>query len=511
MKTYFIGGAAIILLLLSCNKRVELGNTLVNEGRDETAEVSLSVDFSDFDRFNLRTYPTDVAEERKHRITFDGLRIVFYSVDQVDHTQPDKVVYAFDKNISATRGLLSGADLDAVKESTEAGFAFSIRGNERIKVGDYIVYVFATLNTELKAATAIGQPFSMLRQPMNYIDGEDFVKNNLVNNHYISEPITISKELFSDNAVNRIYTLPPARLSAINAVVSIQWTPRVQNTEMEIIGDKLQFYPDVQNKKYLLFPEYDESLENTFRLKYPIDANYTGFATKSIDELSDDFFFRSKMSESGRHNSSLSQEVVSNYRAIPENTLAGSESRSNTVTRLIIRVRMIPKSLKERLTPEQLADANLSWVNYLGTYHEAKAFVNLYNQAKAKEVKSEKDQQLIEIADRFLENGKLPSASLEKGYEDSEVQYYHGSYSYYALPITHFTLDQIGGTVNSGGYFGVVRNHHYKIEVKSFAGLGKTSFTYLPNDLDLLSERMADQDQVITDMDVVTNIVEVLY
>lgn len=499
------------MLLLGCSNRVDLGHSLADNPK-ESVEVSFRADFSDFNQPNLRTYPTDATEQRKHRTTFNGLRVVFYSVDQVDPTQPDKVVYSFDKDISATKGQFSGADLGGIEESNTDRLAFKIKGSERIKVGNYIVYVFATLNKELKAATAIGQPFSMLQKPMSYVEGEDFIKNNLENNHYISEPITISKELFSDNSVNRIYTLPSAKLSAVNAVVSVSWSPTVQNAEMEILGDKLQFYPDVQNQKYLLFPKYDEHLRNTLNLQYPIDANYTGFAIKSVEELSGEFFFRTKVSSLARNISSLSPDVVSNYRALPENTLASSESKSNAVTRLIIRVRMIPKSLKAKLTPDQLADSNLSWVNYLGTYYEASDFVTLYNTAKGKAVKSSKDQQLIDVGNRFLNNGSLPPFTLESGgYEDNDVQYYHGSYCYFAHSITHFTMEQLGGTLSNGGYFGVVRNHHYKVDIKSFAGLGRASYIYLPYDLDLLSERIIDQDQVITDMDVVTNIVDVLY
>lgn len=509
MKARAIEFVTLIFLLMGCNNRVDLGYSPSNNESKETVEVSFSANFGDFDQ--LRTYPTGELEERKHRTTFKGLRVVFYSVDKIDPTQPDKVVYSFDKDLSATRGEFSGTDFGSVDLANAEGMGFKVKGSERISVDDYIVYVFATVSQDLKAATEVGQPFSALQKPMNFVDGEDIINNNLLYNHYVSEPITISKELFSDNAVHRIYSLPVAKMSAVNAMVSVTWMPTVQNTEMEIIDDKLQFYPDVQNKKYLLFPEYDENLQNTSKLLYPIDANYTGFATKSIEELSTDFFFRAKLSASDRHNSHLTDKV-SNYRSLPENTLASGESKSNVVTRLVIRVRMIPKSLKEKLSAEQLADANLSWVNYLGTYYEASEFLALYNEAKAKSVKDSNDQKLIDIAERFIKDGNLPNIKSELGgYEDNEVRYYHSSFSYFTLPITHFTMEQLGGTIENGGYFGVVRNHHYKIDIKSFAGLGRTSYTYLSNDMDLLSERMVEQGQVMTDMEVVTNIIEVLY
>lgn len=511
MKTRLIGGVVLLFVLLGCSNRVDLSYKSAGKEVSDLVEVSFSANFSDFHYSGLRTYPSDANEERKHRTSFNGIRIVFYSVNQANPEEPDKVVYAFDKDISAEKGLFSGADLGGVDEPVESGIGFKIKGNERIKEGDYIVYVFATLNSELKAVTAIGQSFSLLQKPLNYIDEEDIVDNRMVCNHYISEPIAISKDFFADHAVGRIYTLPQAKLSAINAVASVTWAPVVKNSEMEIIGDMLQFYPDVQNRKYLLFPEADQNLSETFSLTYPIDANYTGFASKSLEELSSDFIYRTNLSKLARHVSHLSPDRVSAYRAIPENTLASSESKSNTVTRLIIRVRMMPKSLKSTLTAEQLADINLGWVNYLGTPYEATAFVEMYSKAKVKTTKSSEDERLIEIADRFLVSGKLPVAKSENGYEDSDVQYYHESYSYYALPITHFSLEQLGGTINNGGYFGVVRNHHYKIDIKSFAGIGKTSYKYLPYDLDLLSEQQVDQDQIVTDMDVVNTVIDVLY
>ncbi|MBR8728721.1 hypothetical protein IX332_000024 [Porphyromonas levii] len=513
MKTHLLCAIALLFLLLGCNKRVELGGTPDPTDGRGTVEVSFGGSMNSFSQKGTRAYPTDAQAERKLRVSFSGLRIVFYSVNVTDPKQPDKVVYAFDKDISADKGEFSGGDLDISTTTTDDGLAFKVRGSERIKADNYIVYVFATVNSELKAATAVGQPFSELKKPMNYLDEEDIHKNYLQKSHYVSEPITVTKELFGDNAVAKVYTLPTAKLSAINALASVAWTPKVNDPAMEILDENLQFYPDVQSRKYLLFPEYDKHIEETLKLKYPIDANYTGFASKGIDELASEFIYRTKLTTTTiKNNYTTDPEVPNVYRTIPENTLASSESRSNTVTRLIIRVRMIPKTIKEKLTPDQLKDKGLSWVNYHGTYYEAKAFLALYKKAMANRSQSEEDKRLIEAANRFLVNGNLPSADVEEGgYEGNDVQYFHRCYTYYALPITHFTPAQLNGNINNGGYFGVVRNYHYKFEIKSMAGLGKASYTAFPYDTDLLGEHATKQDQILSDMGVITNIVDELY
>lgn len=497
------------ILLGSCKSRVDLGYYPENSG-SETAEVSFNALIGGFFQAALKSYPSDAGEKMKHRIYFDGIRIVFYTTDKDDPTQPDKVAYVFDKDIKAIAGSFSGTDyLPSLIESNE-GINFRVKGSEKIVVGDYLVYYFTSCNDQLKNATSVGKPFSEITGTLNYDPEKDFNKGQLKNNiYYNSEPIKVIKSLFdSKSSIHKTYQLPTAKLTAINAALSVKWKKEVKDQRYEIEGDKILVIPDVQNLKYLLFPKADEHLQSKFQIYYPIDPNYGGFANKSVDELKSEFLYyyygSGYLGKWSNHDSS----DLSPYLLIPENTVASSETSAKVITRVILLVRIIPKSLKEQLAQKEAGGTKHGWVNYNRKQYIDNDFENIYQSLRKKSTLTDEEKEFIAVGSRIMQSGK--NALIPDGYEDNDIQYYNRSYCYYAFPITHSSLDAVGGTTDNGGYFGVVRNHHYEYAINSFSSIGKASTKYLSYDLDYLSDRFISSNCEIGDMKEVINEIDEL-
>lgn len=509
MKKYLLF-FIIATILYSCQSRVELsGADGTDEAdTDEYIDVNFVGDFGDFATRSTRNYPTEEIQKRLHRIKFNGLRIVLYSVDETNSEKPGKVAYVFDKDVVSDDGNFSGQDFDELKTS-DGTLGFNIRGSDKIKKGDYFIFVFTSPNTSIKAATEVGQPYLSLRKPFKF-DNSDFRSNLLKNNiYYNSEPIKITGKTLDDVDVsyNKVVNIRIPNLSPVSALLSVDWQNKVNDSRYELLGDFIYYYPDVQNKSFLLFPEMDEGLQTKYNLNYPVDGNYTGFASKGIEELSSVFQYRSQLSDEIR--SKVSKDAngpLTRYRLVPENTMAPTESNGKVITRVILKVRMIPVTLKEAFASEP-TDKKWGWVNYQGVTYTESAFLEKYNAAVAVSVedRKEEDTSLINAADNFIKNGAYTN-----GYEDDQIQYYRESYVYYSFPITHFKMDQIDD-IMSGGYYGVVRNHHYHFNINSFATIGRADYRYLGYDVDYINDGHFNTSFEITDMTEINTDIDILY
>ncbi len=489
------------LALLGCHPRQELGGgKMINDNADLTFAGRVDV----FNDMSTRSYPTDPAEIKAHRITFKGLRVVLYSVSPSNKELPQEVAYAFDFDINADKGTFNGKDYEIINN----GDAFSFKTNKSIKVApnDYIIYFFTTPGVSLKEATKVGQPFSALKEPMAY-GKEDFQYDKLLGNHYYSAtPTKISKSLFSDNTPGKTYEIPISNLTALNAMLSVKWQPVIKDSDYELLKDLLIFYPDVQNKKYLLFPENDTELETALGLKYPKDANYSGFSGKSLTELSSDFLYTSDVEMPYFTSSSNSTDKINVYRMIPENTMSGNEKGIAVITRVIMYISIIPKALKEHLSAQKLSSTCLSWVSWNGSYYEGSEFLSKYNALKSKSNRTNEEEKLITEGNKIIKDGEL----IKEGYEDDNIKYYHCGNSYYAIPITHYTKDALGEKSSNTGYYGVVRNHHYQLDIRSFATIGRANYKYLPITGEYVDNVKLTPGININDMKDIVNVIDVL-
>lgn len=335
----------------------------------------------------------------------------------------------------------------------------------------------------------------------------DFKDNQLLQNHYISSaPTKVSKDLFSINALNKTYTITATPLTALNAMLSVKWQAKVKDSRYELLSEELLFYPDVQNLKYTIFPKYSEVLQQSKNLKYPMDANYSGLSGKKTSELTSEFLYRSQVQLPSFSSYTPALSQVNSYRPLPENTMSGEERGVNVITRTVIVVTMMPKALKGRLTSDDVANKNYSWILWNRQALTAKAFLNKYTAAKAKSNKTSEDQRIITDGNKIIKNGEL----VKKGYEDEQIKYFYQGQCYYAVPITHFTPEQLGGTLEQGGYYGVVRNHHYQLDIRSVGSVGKASYDALPIDTEYSQNAHLSSIITIQDMDEIINIIETL-
>lgn len=495
------------LMLVHCADRVNLNHEI--DLSDKEVDVSFS---AGFDGFGTRAYPTELSKIRKHRVNFDNLRIVFYHIDPLSD-KPTKVAYAFDKLIRAEKGVFSGKDLTYQNNDSEEDFlGFEVRGADKIAVGDYEVYIFASPNSAIKLATEVGKSFSELSESMSY-DDSDFPSYYLKNNLYFTpEPINVTSQMLNKVSYGEVYRMPTAKLSALNALVSVEWNAKVKDPEYEILSDRIFFYIDVQNKRFDLFPQEDKSLQDAgLDLYYPIDSNYTGLKQKSMNELNKDFLYLDYLNGSSNialHTASHSSDREDVYRAVPENTLAASDAYGHLVTRVIFKVNMIPVSLKEHWSDSEKSSYNVTWVSYDSEPYIYSDFVKLYNDVLEKgTAQTDKERAMIKEASNFV-NLSEPSALPTVGYNGDLVKLYVKGEAYFAIPITHFSMTQLHDNTELPGHYGVVRNHHYVLKVNSFRTVGKPTAASLTRDIDYRDlNKSASSSVHVTDMtEIITSI-----
>lgn len=439
-----------------------------------------------------RVYPQTKEQKIRHRLTFSGLRLVLYSLDKTTK-EPSKVMYVFDKDVSASQGRLSGKDYRGNTISHE-GLALTLSGEHVIKVGDYALHAFATPSKELREATEIGKNYSELLKTFRLDDL--FTHYALPYGLYASrEPVIITEQEMEKNVGERMEISTP-ELHPLTALLSATWVPNLEQLKGFVIDKRVvQLKADVMNKKYLLFPKEQSELK-ALGLYFPEDANYNGFQGKSKTELEDEFLYMPEEkkwnAEVIRHRSrslEVSDEEFDSYMVIPENTMSANEVNGQTVTRLIVRAYILPKHMENQL-PKTISGSYPSWVLYEGKGYSVKEFGDMYKAAKEKGRKAnEKEQNIAEAGDELhkfaggTSNAKTMKYPSE-GYDGVRIKYYHNARNYYAIPITHFTAEELGENSKIPGRYGVVRGTHYHLNIQSFGSLGCPTFNSLNRDID---------------------------
>ena len=110
MKRPFRKGLLILVLsctLMSCNERVLLDETVPSE---DTRDISIKTNFAS-QTPRLRSEISERAQyiaKDVRRISFNGIRTVFYSIDESE--TPQKVLYTFDKEINCDKGMIKSGE-----------------------------------------------------------------------------------------------------------------------------------------------------------------------------------------------------------------------------------------------------------------------------------------------------------------------------------------------------------------------------------------------------------------
>lgn len=502
---------ALLFMLSSCNKRVSLDSpSEVETPSENMTNVTISASFKEP---ITRVYPSTPEGILKARVSFENVRVVFYEIDA--DNKPTKVAYSFDFDIKAQKGQFSGMDYSTDQQSA---LSFKIKTPMRISCNNYHAYIIAGVTDGLRKATSEGSEFSKLSAPFAYEEPTFIQKGFLLNSIFInSKPIVITKEELESSIQSQTYQVKDSSLAPINAFVSVEWEPVIHDSKLVISKSSLYFVSDVTNRKFTLFPEYDQGVKDELNENYPIDMNYSGFGKKTLEELNEEFIFMPFHNSQGSEFITAyksSKDVKENtFMVLPENTMDLNDYFGNVVTRIIVAAFIYPSDMD--LTGVDINDIAWekrrslpSWILYNGKGYSEKEFDNLYAKCEAASTKTAEQTNLIK-AYTELKGGKKEYPI--DGYESESIKYFKHGVNYYSIPIQHFTSEQLKGK-NIAGQFGVVRNTHYVIRIKSFQSTGATTIKSLKrpdNFKDMLTARSGSVS--FDEAKVIEKVIDTLY
>ena len=500
MKRPFRKGLLILVLsctLMSCNERVLLDETVPSE---DTRDISIKTNFAS-QTPRLRSEISERAQyiaKDVRRISFNGIRTVFYSIDESE--TPQKVLYTFDKEINCDKGMIKSGEATSYK--TADGILGLTLKNIKIPAGDYKILIICNPTEEFKERTEVGQPFSALHA--------DFVKqpfdanSRLLMRFYTNaeQLIKITKENFDQVKANTPLEIT-AELKPNFAYASIFWDNIKIPANHRVSTQQAIFLRDVSNKKFKLFPEYqDIDLENGQKVRYPIDANFSGYGIKSWEGLKTEFDYLKDYAGRGIFQKIVTQNVEEKFQGfiLPENTVDGADLQAKCVTRLIVGITYSPDPAiplgEDRLTVR-------------GKHYSKAAFEALIKEIKQKKNKdqSSEDKELLNIYTTLKPHfDRVPGDNIF-GYTSDNVQFYKKGVAYYSIPIRHFKDNEIGAKRKTGRY-GVVRNTLYMIHITSLSTMGYGDPLSIPYDVAYDTEDATDSSLSIATPNIVEYSVE---
>lgn len=435
-----------LFLFLSCSKKYQESDFLPNPTPD-TEDVPLVLTGKIADRgLILRSnndrkvppgfvYPNKLTQEQiledKSYLTFNGIRVVLYSV--TTNGDPEQVKYAFDLDVSAKAGVFSGNDL---QETTSTPESFSIKTPPIKRGQDYKVLVIANPNTTQKERTAIGKTFKELEAPisLNHQDGDSIYYKDY--SFFNTNLVPIKKETLKNGSAQVDVSLVPD-----HAWVVIQWEDKnTINPNFSFSTTDIAIYQDLMPTKTVMFPKQAEIQLTSGKGALPITPQ------QELRKLYGPEVLKSmKVFAGGKKGKRTYLFRLPEY--VPTNPINGS-----TIPRVICRIDVRPDNTFKWME---------SWVYFKNKVYKVDAIKALAKDPKT----SEADKKII--ARIITPNGDIVE-SAKKGYQDDDIRYYFESLSWYAVPIQHFSAVDLGGNYPYGRY-GVVRNTLYIMNIKSFA------------------------------------------
>ncbi len=484
--------ASLAVMALACNPRQEIND--LDPATSGKGSITFDLNLSSYNhpRAILRA-DEEILRDKAKLNTINGLRVVLYKDN--DQGEPGKVAYAFDKDINVFRGVRKGSDL--LNPDDTAG-VFSVTGIDGIEPANYTLYFFATPSKALIQATQPGNDFGEIKRPLMIDFTDKFITGNDIGYHRvlyssasnIDSPIKVSeKELFKSVASNPI-KLGGITLRALDgiAIAKLDIDQAKQAASGVIIGGwQHYFYPDVLNKSVILFPELDKDEEKN--LSIPKDDNYDGMEGWSESKLAEAFQYNPINSDSKTNNWINNQKNFTEPIILPENTTTPDLLSNRVVTRLIARLNIMPTSQEMGFAIED----NTSWFSYKGKNYSWTKFKDKYAAAANKEgsTTTKEEKTLLEIGlaiNKALNKGsvapkygdELPAVPAE-GYDSKDLKIYSAGFSYFSIPIRHYS-DEVTQSLKVIGRYGVVRNTLYLISITSITRIGAPTYDSLPKE-----------------------------
>ena len=512
--------ASLAVMALACNSRQEIND--LDPATSGKGAISFDLNLSSYNhpRAILRT-DEEILKDKAMLNTINGLRVVLYKDN--DQGEPGEVAYAFDKDVNVFRGVRKGADL--LNPDDTAG-VLSVTGIDGIEPANYTLYFFATPSKALIQATQPGKDFAEIKRPLmidftdKFIEGQDMGYHRVLYSSAsnIDSPIKVSeRDLFKSVASNPI-KLGGITLRALDgiAIVKLDIDQSKQASSGVIIGkEEHYFYPDVLNKSVILFPKLDKDAEKN--LSIPKDDNYEGMEGWSETRLAEAFQYNPIIGVSKTNNLINGQKSFTEPIILPENTTAPDLLSNRVVTRLVARLNVMPTSQEESFAIEDKS----SWFSYKGKNYSWMKFEKKYAAAatanKNGSTTTKEEKTLLEIGlaiNKALNKestepkygDKLPAVPAE-GYDSKDLKIYSTGFSYFSIPIRHYS-DEVAKSLKSIGRYGVVRNTLYLITITSITHIGAPTYDSLPKETNYAAAVTSDLSIDFEDRNLIKNEVD---
>ena len=512
--------SSLAVMALACNPRQEINDLDPATSGKGAITFDLSLASYNHPRAILRA-DEEILRDKAMLNTINGLRVVLYKDN--DQGEPGEVAYAFNKDVNAFRGERKGADL--LNPDDTAGI-FSITGIDGIEPANYTLYFFATPTRALIQATQPGKDFAEIKRPLmidftdKFVTGEDMGFHTVLYSSAsnIDSPVKVSEgDLFKSVASNPI-KLGGIKLKALDgiAIVKLDIDQAKQASSGVIIGkEKHYFYPDVLNKSVILFPELDKDEEKN--LSIPKDDNYDGMEGWSETQLAEAFQYNHIMDDCKTNILINDQESFTDPIILPENTTAPDLLSNRVVTRIVARLNVMPTSQEEGFAIEDKS----SWFSYKGKNYSWKKFEKKYTAAatakKNGSTTTKEEKTLLEIG--LAINKALNKGSIEpkygdelpdvpaNGYNSKDLKIYKLGFSYFSIPIRHYS-DEIAQSLKTIGRYGIVRNTLYLISITSITRIGAPTYESLPKETNYAAAVTSDLSIDFEDRNLIKNEVD---
>lgn len=499
LRSSFRSFSVVLLFLLhGCSPSVNLDGTgpeaQGTQGRGEEPEATVEITLSGrLDEAALRAaLPSDDLLASDKLIAAKDLRAVFYSLN--DLGKPDTVRFAFDRSFEIFRGKATGEDLEEFSFQTRT---IKFKGSELIPMDDYAVVCFLSPSAELKARTAVGKRFDALTEAVAL---EEFMNTGILQYSIYSNldaPVYLKKEQLRKEDPSGALDIQTANLKALNGLVYLTADPVTESKDYYIPKNRL-FYAhlNVANKTLIPLPGKEKiALNGGMEVFLPRDNNYNTTLLSDAGLREQFRYFSEKdlniINYYSFTGASGATERANWVMAVPENTVSHLSLDSKTVTQVVLRVPMYPVSLLPQIGAGNRDTVEEGWLSLKdGTCYLFSDFKKEYDsilqQDEAK--RTEKQREIVAAARELIAAAKgttpdklsasEPFVAPTTAYAGKLVKNHPSGLVFFSFPIRHFSDDKQPDTTLDGRY-GVVRNTLYYYHVKSFPGLGATTFQEL--------------------------------
>jgi len=272
-------------------------------------------------------------------------------------------------------------------------------------------------------------------------------------------------------SVSRIVAKATVRKGDLFAVLPSGATVNTLKWDLDVINKKTYWMRKMTNliaqagvKGDMETTAYDWRMGNNRMALYAEDPNFADWYVNNTGDLDNNFLYRSTEYKSSNNGltPTLTKDVAENKASGPtseyclENTLDEQAIRPEVTTRALISCNYVPSGFTASESYFAYNNLILKRSDVIG-YAANPAIIPIALSGLSEAIDYVKGKGIV-----FSDQG------LTESFQWGGLGYYQGGINYYKVPIRH-TGDS-GGTFY--GYYGMVRNHHYIVEINNINGPG---------------------------------------